>query len=74
MSNALNPSHHRLDLIKRMERAGATVICECINDVNTVKIRMPGMRQIKMGSTSGYPIEGAYELWLEQNPDAEVLA
>lgn len=64
----------RQELIKRMEKAGAEVITEDTGKQYLVKIRMPGKRQIQKGSTSGYPILQAYEKWLEENPDAEVLA
>lgn len=65
---------YKLELIKAMERCGATVLTEDKGGQFVVKIRMPGMKQIKTGSSSGYPIEHAYLLWVQENPDAEVLS
>lgn len=51
------------DRIIRMEEGGATVVLEDGSSGYVVKVRQPGHRQIRSGSTSGYPISDAFEQW-----------
>lgn len=49
--------------VHAMEREGATVILEDTGREYVVKVRVPGARQIRKSSTSGYPVGAAYEAW-----------
>lgn len=52
--------------IAEMEREGCTVILEDTGQQFVVKVRQPGYRQIRSGSTSGYPIKHVFETWRER--------
>ena len=52
--------------IAEMEREGCTVILEDAGNQFVVKVRQPGHRQIRSGSTSGYPIDHAFGTWKAQ--------
>ncbi len=49
--------------IAEIERVGARVILEDTGREYVVKVRVPGARQIRKSSTSGYPVSAAYEAW-----------
>lgn len=57
----------KIKVIKALEKAGCTVVLENTGDQYIVKIREDGHRQIRTGSTSGYPIEHAFDKWQERH-------
>lgn len=54
-------------VIAAMEAGGATIILEKQGEQHIVKVRHPGKRQIRTVSTSGYPIQHAFEKWMLEN-------
>lgn len=53
--------------IRAMEERGCTVILESKGDLNIVKVREAGHRQIREASTSGFPIRVAFAKWQERH-------